>query len=61
MGTFPGVSTQRVEVSLDGQVVLSRNYDPPYLPEKHWVELGLAQRAESLEQAIYSNVRIGRR
>jgi len=60
-GALPGASAQRVDVSLDGEVVLSRNYEPPYLPDTHWVELGLAQREESLEQAIYSNVKIGRR
>ncbi|HJS72722.1 MAG TPA: hypothetical protein VJ921_00440 [Vicinamibacteria bacterium] len=59
-GAFPEiVSSQRVQVLMDGDVILVRNYDRLYLPETHWVELGMAPRAESLEQAIYSNVRIG--
>ena len=39
--------------------IMARNYDPPYRPNTHWVELGMAPRTESLEQAIYSNVTIG--
>jgi hypothetical protein len=59
-GAFPEiVSTQRAQVLMDGSVILSRNYDPLYLLDTHWVELGMAPRAESLERAIYSNVRIG--
>lgn len=59
-GAFPQiVSTQRVRVLLDGREIMTRNYDPIYRPDPHWVELGMAPRAESLEQAIYSNVRIG--
>ncbi len=44
---------------MDGSMILARNYDPLYLPGTHWVELGMAPRAESLEEATYSNVRIG--
>jgi hypothetical protein len=40
-------------------MIMTRNYDNHYLPDTHWVELGMAPRAESLEQATYSNVRIG--
>jgi hypothetical protein len=59
-GAFPEiVSTQRVQVLMDGSMIMSRNYDRLYLPDTHWVELGMAPRAESLEQATYSNVRIG--
>jgi len=59
-GAFPAiVSTQRVQVLMDGRVILARNYDRLYVPDTHWVELGMAPRAESLEQATYSNVRIG--
>ena len=38
---------------------MTRNYDALYRPEQHVVELGMAPRAESLEQATYSNVTIG--
>jgi hypothetical protein len=59
-GAFPEiVSTQRVQVLMDGSMIMARNYDRLYLPDTHWVELGMAPRAESLEQATYSNVRIG--
>jgi hypothetical protein len=59
-GAFPGiVSSQRVRVLMDGAEILVRNYDKIYRPTTQWVELGMAQREESLEQAIYSNVTIG--
>ena len=59
-GAFPEiVSSQRARVLLDGAVIMTRNYDPLYRPAQHVVELGMAPRAESLEQAIYSNVTIG--
>lgn len=59
-GAFPGVvSSQRARVLLDGREVLVRNYDNIYKPNSHWVELGMAPRSESLEQALYSNVVIG--
>jgi hypothetical protein len=61
-GSFPDLTnSQRVRVMVDGEVVMERNYDRAYLPSTHWVELGGAPRNESLEQAVYSNVRIGRR
>lgn len=59
-GAFPEiVSSQRVRLLLDGSEILVRNYDKIYRPGTHWVELGMAPREESLEQAIYSNVTIG--
>jgi hypothetical protein len=59
-GAFPSVvSSQRARVLLDGREVMVRNYDPLYRPSTHWVELGMAPRSETLEQAIYSNVVIG--
>ena len=36
-------------------------YPRPYIPQIHRIELGAAQRAETPEGAIYSNVTIGRR
>lgn len=60
-GSFPDVETQQVRVFMDGMEVMVRNYDPPYSPATHWIELGAAPRNESLEQAIFSNVRIGTR
>ena len=60
-GDFPGISSQRVKVFLDGFEMLTRNYDAPYHPKTHWIELGNCQREETLEEAIWSNVRIGSR
>jgi hypothetical protein len=55
------MDTQWVRVLFDGNEILTRNYDFPYAPSTHWVELGGAPRNETLEQAIFSNVRIGTR
>ncbi len=60
-GSFPEITSQRVRVLVDGIVTMERNYDNHYNPTRHWIELGCAPRQESLEQAIYSNVRIGTR
>jgi hypothetical protein len=59
-GAFPNiVDSQRVRVLLDGREIMLRNYDPIYNPSTHWIELGMAPRHETLEQAIFSNVKIG--
>jgi hypothetical protein len=58
-GAFPNLPSQRVRVMMDGTEILTRNYDPLYRPATHWVELGMAEREESLEEAVYSNVTIG--
>jgi hypothetical protein len=60
-GDFPGISSQHVKVFLDGFEILTRNYDAVYHPKIHWIELGNCQREETLEEAIWSNVRIGTR
>jgi hypothetical protein len=60
-GSFPGIRSQHVKVFLDGIEILNRNYTPVYHPNPHWVELGNCEREESLEMAIYSNIRIGAR
>ena len=60
-GTFPGIPSQHVKVFLEGLEILNRNYDRPYSPNPHWVELGNCAREETLEQAIWSNIRIGSR
>ncbi len=60
-GDFPGIPSEHVKVFLDGFEILTRNYDRPYHLKTHWVELGQCQRQETLEQAIWSNIRITRR
>ena len=60
-GDFPGINSQHVKVFLDGLEILNRHYDAVYHPKTHWVELGNCERKETLEEAIWSNVRIGSR
>ena len=60
-GSFPGISSQHVKVFLEGFEILTRNYDRAYSPNPHWLELGNCSRAETLEQAIWSNIRAGSR
>lgn len=60
-GTFPGINSQHVKVFLEEEEILNRNYDRPYSPNPHWVELGNCDRGETLEEAIWSNLRIGTR
>ena len=60
-GTFPGINSQHVKVFLEGQEILNRNYDRPYTPNPHLVEIGNCDREETLEEAIWSNLRIGTR
>lgn len=60
-GTFPGIPSEHVKVFLQGEEILNRNYDRPYSPNPHWVELGNCEREETLELAIWSNLRIGTR
>jgi hypothetical protein len=43
---------------LDGRLMLEIEYDPPYTPTNHTVEMGIAARAESITDAVYLNVRI---
>ena len=55
-GKFPGIPSQHVKIFLDGFEILNRNYDREYSPNPHWVELGNCERAETLEEAIWSNL-----
>ncbi|MGH9324636.1 MAG: hypothetical protein ACRD21_09480 [Vicinamibacteria bacterium] len=60
-GTFPGYRDQHVKIFLEGIEILNRNYSAVYHPKTHWIELGQCERQETLELAIYSNIRIGSR
>lgn len=60
-GNFPNIDTQWIRVLLDGEEILTANYDFLYQPAPHYIELGGAPRNETLEQAVFSNVTIGRR
>lgn len=57
----PTGSGNRVILFLNGNAVISQDYGPAYGPQRHWIELGIAERAESIEGVRYSNVQIGAR
>ena len=44
---------------LDGRELIRLEYDRPYTPARHYIELGIAARQESIVDAVYSNLRIG--
>lgn len=46
---------------INGDQIFFFQYPRPYIPQIHRIELGAAQRAETPEGAIYSNVTIGTR
>jgi hypothetical protein len=48
-------------VFLDGVEIMSTRYDRAYLPNTHWIELGIEQRHESVIDAIYRNFAVVRR
>ncbi len=47
-------------VLLDGQELITIHYNRTYAPDIHFIELGIAERGESVVGAKYSNVRVGR-
>jgi hypothetical protein len=53
--------SQTTRVFINDQEVMRGNYQRPYTPARHWIELGIEERNESVIGAVYSNVRIGRR
>jgi hypothetical protein len=60
-GSWKGLQSQQVRVHLEGVQIMERNYDRPYHPKTFWIELGNHERAETLEECIWSNVIIGSR
>ena len=44
---------------LDGRLMILLEYFPDYRLTKHYIELGIAARQESIVNAVYSNVHIG--
>jgi len=50
----------RARVLLDGQELITIRYDRTYAPDVQFIELGIAERGESVVGAKYSNVQIGR-
>ena len=56
----PSGNGNQVRVFLDGSLEISVNYENSYSPNIHWLELGIAERGESVVGAKYSNFRVGR-
>ena len=44
---------------LDGRELIRLEYDRPYTLARHYIELGIEARQESIVDAVYSNLRIG--
>ena len=57
----PGAGANVAKLYLDGVEILQLHYNRPYLPNTHFIELGIAERNESVIDAVYSNVIIGTR
>lgn len=57
----PDGGSNLVRVLLDGQAIIAERYTRTYAPRTHLIELGIAERSESVVDAVYKNVRIGAR
>ena len=53
-----GANTTRL--FLDGREMVRVRYGRNYTPNRHWIELGIGERNESVVDAVYANVEIGR-
>jgi hypothetical protein len=56
----PSGSAQQARVLLEGQVMITVKYSRSYSPDVHWIELGIAERQESIVGVTYSNFRVGK-
>jgi len=56
----PSGGANQAKVFLDGRQVVTVDYTRTYAPAEHFIELGIAERGESVVGVRYSNVRIGR-
>jgi hypothetical protein len=57
----PAAGANTAKVFLDGVEKMQIRYGRAYLPNTHWIEMGIAERQESVIDAVYFNVLIGRR
>lgn len=55
----PSGSGNRVRVYVDGGLEIDVSYNRAYRPDVHFMELGIAERGESVVGATYSNLRVG--
>jgi hypothetical protein len=56
----PAAGAHTARVFLDGVEILQVRYNRPYLPNTHFIEFGIQERGESVIDAVYSNILIGR-
>jgi hypothetical protein len=56
----PSGGANQARVLLDGQQLITVNYNRTYAPAEHFIELGIAERGESVVGVRYSNFRVGR-
>jgi hypothetical protein len=56
----PSGGSNKARIYLDGQLIIEATYRRDYLPGALWLELGIAERTESIVGTIYSNVRVGK-
>lgn len=56
----PAAGAFTTKLFLDGNEVVQVRYGRNYAPNRHWIELGIADRGESVVDAVYANVLIGR-
>jgi hypothetical protein len=57
----PAEGAHTAKVFLDGVEMMQVRYNRAYQPNTHWIEFGIQERGESVIDAIYSNIVIGRR
>ncbi len=55
----PGGGGNTARVYLDGQLMITVNYNRAYRPNVLYIELGIGERGESIVGAKYSNLQIG--
>jgi len=55
----PSGGGHTARVFLDGQLVITVNYNRAYQPDVLFIELGIGERSESVVGATYSNLQIG--
>lgn len=55
----PAGDGHRMSVRLDGDTVIDFGYRRAYRPGVHWIELGIAERGESVVGVTYSDMQIG--
>ncbi|GMR21914.1 MAG: hypothetical protein BMS9Abin37_0235 [Acidobacteriota bacterium] len=57
----PSGAASTARVFLDGIEIMTINYNRPYAPNTHFIELGIGERGESVIDAIYRNFSVVRR